>query len=920
MTKKRKVLLIGWDAADWKIINKLIKEGQMPSMLNFLQNGVYGNIATLDPPFSPMLWTTIATGVRPDKHGILGFVEPDTNKLAVRPVSSTSRKVKAIWNILNQENYKPHVVGWWPSHPTEPINGVMISNLYQKANKEKQTKLPKGTIHPEELTPLFSHLRIHPSELTKEHLVPFVPKASKIDQEKDKRLYQIAKNIAECSSLHAATTWIAENKEWDFLALYLDTIDHFGHGFMNYHPPKMHGVSNEDFEIYKDVVTSAYRYHDMMLGRLMELAGNDATIMIVSDHGFHSDHLRPIILPDEPAGPAYQHRDYGIFCMKGPGIKKDERIYGASIQDITPTLLTLFDLPIGKDMDGVPLVQSFIDQPEIKTIPSWEVVNGKSGMHPKEFQEDPYEAQESLKQLVELGYIDEPGEDTEENVKNVIRESEYNLARVFLGANKFDKALPILEKLFENEPEKGRFAFRLIECYKQEGNIEKCEKIIKKFREKIKETIIPDSELIKIAEEKIPDNLPQKEKEKKHKEKKKKLMNNRWIIKDLLQADVIEGELLTLKGNSKKAFEIFYRIQKVASKSTNLNLKIANAFILLKKWDDAITSFNKVLELDPENYMAFHGKSIVYNQKKDYKKAVECALDSINLLYNNPHAHYHLADALYKYGDYENAEKAFKVCLAMAPNIGKARNSLIEIYENHLNQPKKAEKLKKFFDNKKEYIAESLKGENIEFIPDINLKKIKTSNIKSAEQTIIIVSGLPRSGTSLMMQMLEKAGVEIFTDNKRKADDSNPKGYYEHEAAKRLGRDTKWLNQTKGKALKVIAQLLFSLPDRFKYKIIFMNRDISEVVMSQHKMLVRNKKANADTFPTGLQNAFLQTLKKTETWAKRSHNVEILYINHKDTISDPVNQADKVLNFLQIEADINKVASVIDQKLYRVKK
>ena len=483
---KRKVLLIGWDAADWKIIDKLMAEGLMPAFKSLVNQGVRGNIATLDPPFSPMLWTTIATGMRADKHGILGFTEPTPNKIGVRPVSSTSRKVKAIWNILTQKGYKTHVVGWWPSHPAEPINGIMISNTYQHMTDEKLKPLSKGTVYPPNLTGLFSHLRIHPSELTQEHLLPFVPKAAEINQDKDKRLYQIAKNIAECSSIHNATTWIAENEEWDFLALYLDTIDHFSHGFMNFYPPKMSGVSDKDFELYKGVIASTYRYHDMMLDRLLKIAGDDVTVVLVSDHGFHSDWLRPNILPDEPAGPAYQHRDYGVICMKGPGIKKNERIFGASLLDITPTLLQLYDLPVGEDMDGVPLVQAFSEKAEIKTVESWEKIEGSAGMHPKEFQEDPYEATEGLKQLVELGYIEEPDEDMQVNVERTIIESKYNLARAYIGAKQYEKALPVLQKLHDNEPEQARFAFRLISCYKVISEIDKCEEILSKFRKKIR--------------------------------------------------------------------------------------------------------------------------------------------------------------------------------------------------------------------------------------------------------------------------------------------------------------------------------------------------------------------------------------------------------------------------------------------------
>ena len=920
--KKRKLLVVGWDGADWKIINKLMEQGDMPSMKYLVGNGTSGNLATLDPPFSPMLWTSIATGVRADKHGILGFTEPIPETIGVRPVSSTSRKVKAIWNILTQKGYKTHSVGWWPSHPAEPINGIMVSNHFQKMDDSKLTPMLKGTVHPPELSGLFSHFRIHPSELTKEHIVPFVPLAANVDQDKSKRLFHIAKNIAESSSIHSATTWIAENKEWDLITMYLDTIDHFSHGFMNFHPPKMKGISNEQYETYKDVINSAYKYHDMMLGRLIQIAGEDATIMLISDHGFHSDHLRPKILPDEPAGPAYQHRNYGIFCIKGPGIKKNEKIYGASLIDITPTILQLFDLPVGEDMDGVPLVQIFDKPKDIKTIPSWEDVEGNAGMLPEETQENPYDAQESLQQLVELGYIEEPDEDMQKNVENAIKEANYNLSRVYIGANQYQKALPILKKLFNNEPDKARFAFRLIECYTFLDEIDKKEKVLITFVEKVKSNILSKEELKIIANKKTPENLSEKEKENFNKKRFKKLSNNKQIYKDLIQADLIQADIFISKGEYKKSYEIYEKVEKVASNSRGLHVQIGNAYIKLQKWDKAIKSFNRVLEIDPENAKAFHGLAIGYFNKQDYENTIDQILNSINLHYKNPLAHFLLGKALFEINAFIEAENALKVCLTMAPNIGEARNLLIEIYLSHLNKPKEAEELKKYF-NKEE--TEDKKNpsqtNNFEFDVDGNFVQSKQDKKNSKAKTIYIVSGLPRSGTSLMMQMIEKAGLEIYADNKREADESNPNGYYEHEAVKRLATDKKWLKNATGKTIKVIAQLLMQLPARYNYKIIFMHRNINEVVMSQHKMLLRNGKAKIkeDTFPSNLKNAFIKTIKKVLVWADLNHNVEILNVDFADVITEPENTAKKIIKYLNIDADYKEIASVIDNKLYRVR-
>jgi uncharacterized protein (TIGR03437 family) len=130
----RKVLLAGWDAADWKVIHPLMDAGKMPNVGRLVENGATGQIATLHPPLSPMLWTSIATGKRPFKHGIHGFSEPTPDGRGVQPVTNLSRRSKALWNIFNQNDLRSVVIGWWPSHPAEPIDGVMVSDHYHRAS------------------------------------------------------------------------------------------------------------------------------------------------------------------------------------------------------------------------------------------------------------------------------------------------------------------------------------------------------------------------------------------------------------------------------------------------------------------------------------------------------------------------------------------------------------------------------------------------------------------------------------------------------------------------------------------------------------------------------------------------------------------------------------------------------------------
>jgi tetratricopeptide (TPR) repeat protein len=475
----KKVLLIGWDAADWKIATPLVDQGLMPTLDDLVSHGVMGNLATLRPILSPMLWNSIATGMRADKHGIHGFMEPDTHTGGVRPVTSTSRKVKAIWNILTQRGYRTHVLGWFAGHPAEPVNGISVSDLYPYAQAplDKPWPLPPGAVHPETLRDTFAELRMHPGEVTEAAILPWILKAGEIDQEKDKGLASFAKILAENLSIHNAATWILHAQPWDFMAVYYNGIDHFCHAFMHFHPPRMEGIPEDKFELYKDVVNNAYRFHDMCLRTLVQLAGPETTVMLVSDHGFHSDHLRPRGIPNEPAGPAVQHRQFGVIAMRGQHIKEDERIYGATLLDVTPTILTLFGLPVGEDMDGRVLVQAFNEPPEVTRIPSWDKLPGECGMHPADLRMDPAAAQAVLQQFVALGYIQPPNENQQKAVEVAVREANYNLARVYLDSRRPRLALPLLEEIVKGSDE-ARFRQHLAQCHYMLGQREEAKRIL----------------------------------------------------------------------------------------------------------------------------------------------------------------------------------------------------------------------------------------------------------------------------------------------------------------------------------------------------------------------------------------------------------------------------------------------------------
>jgi predicted AlkP superfamily phosphohydrolase/phosphomutase len=467
MSNSKKVLLIGWDAADWKVIHPLMDAGRMPNVRSLVERGAIAQIATLHPALSPMLWTSIGTGKRPFKHGIHGFSEPTADGSAVQPVSNLSRKCKALWNILNQNDLRSIVVGWWPSHPAEPIDGVTVSDHFHKARGQLEKGWPplRDAVHPPELADTLAEFRIHPEEIAGEMIETFVPKAREVDQDKDRRLTAVARTLSDCAGTHGIATWLLDHQPWDFFAVYYDSIDHFCHGFMKYHPPRQAHIPERDFELYQHVVAAGYCFHDQMLGALLRKAGPDTTVILMSDHGFHPDHLRPRSIPRIPAGPAIEHRDFGILALAGPGIKKDELLHGASVLDITPTVLALFGLPVGEDMDGKVLTGAFEVPPPVTAIPSWEDVPGRDGRHPPHTRLDPDAARESLQQLVDLGYIEKPDENKERAVASTVAELRYNLGESYQDAGRHAEASEIFRELYAQDPDEQRYAVHLfISC------------------------------------------------------------------------------------------------------------------------------------------------------------------------------------------------------------------------------------------------------------------------------------------------------------------------------------------------------------------------------------------------------------------------------------------------------------------------
>ncbi|WP_165068196.1 alkaline phosphatase family protein [Paludisphaera rhizosphaerae] len=636
-----KVLLIGWDAADWKFINPLLDAGLMPNLSRLVEGGVIGNLASLRPCLSPILWTSIATGKTADKHGISGFVEPIPDGAGVRPSTSTSRTTKALWNMLSQSGLDCVVVNWYASHPAEPIRGVCVSDRFFDGLPTRPGELwpvTAGAVHPESLIPKLADCRMHPAELSPPDLSRLIPEIDRIDLAADPRPWRLAEVVTRTVSIHSVATTLMEAEPWDFLAVYYDGLDVAGHRFMPYHPPRMATVAENDFRRYQGVMRELYLFHDEMLGTLLDLAGDEATVLLVSDHGFHCDHLRP----SGPAGSVEEdaaawHRHYGVLAMRGPGILADERIYGATLLDVAPTVLHQFGLPVGRDMDGRPLLQAMErPSPSFPMIPSWDRLPGDDGRHPADARQTKLESPAALKQLIALGYLPAATAEQRQAVAIAEAESRFNLAAVHSSHGRTEEALVLLEALHDDYPGHDRYALALARAYADLGQHRRVLAIVEGLEASGRRS--PDGDLLLAAA---------------------------WFHDG--QPEHALGRLADCERRYPPDAALFGLI--------------GNLHLARQGWQDAARAFAKALAMDDDDPHSHNGLARAAWMLGDHERAGEHALRAVGLLFFFPQAHFHLGMAFLGMGDRERARRSLKLAVTQAPGFFEARLELENLGE-----------------------------------------------------------------------------------------------------------------------------------------------------------------------------------------------------------------------------------------------
>ncbi|HEX6851575.1 MAG TPA: alkaline phosphatase family protein [Candidatus Polarisedimenticolaceae bacterium] len=421
----RRLVVVGWDGADWEILDPMLAAGRMPHLAGMLASGVRADLRSYDPMFSPLLWTTMATGKPPTQHGIADFLVKDPGTGKRRPITSDFRKVKALWNICGDLGRESGWVAWWATFPAEPIRGTMVSELLASVSMRgaDAALAVKGIASPESWLSERRDLIVAAADVTYEEMARLFPVARAEFEDARRRAPEeqvdpdskAAPDPLTFTVKLLSATRTYHNVGVDMLksglpvvSIYYEAPDMMGHRFQHYMPPKMAMVSDEEFARFRDAVGNYYEVQDRMLGEVLAAAGPDADVVLVSDHGFRNGDDRPTdVAPFTTGQPAEWHRPWGIFAARGPSFRTG-RIGPASLYDIAPTLLYLQGFPQADDMPGrvieAALRPGLLASRSPSRIRSYELVGDRIARRaPAEI--DPAAMEEMMANLRALGYV-----------------------------------------------------------------------------------------------------------------------------------------------------------------------------------------------------------------------------------------------------------------------------------------------------------------------------------------------------------------------------------------------------------------------------------------------------------------------------------------------------------------------------------
>jgi tetratricopeptide (TPR) repeat protein len=641
-----RAVVIGIDGADWAIIDAIAAHGKLPNLSALRERGVSGSIRTAgDIALSPVIWTSVATGKTADQHGISWFLvdRPDGTRA---PVRSHNRKAKAIWNLLAERGRKPIAVGWWATYPAEDVgSGIIVSDAlgFHGFGSTARSDHDTQKTHPDGLFPEVDALVPAEQQLSPQFVRRFVNIEADAYR---KEMYDPARyprrdpnNPIHLFQQYAVTaqgyTAIAEHllasRTYDLFMLYFEQIDSLSHLFMKYAPPRLPWVGAAEFERYRDTVAEWYIYQDELLGRVLAQIDLDSTaVFVLSDHGFKSGERRIRSEASVDIRTAHlDHDPHGIFIATGPQIRKGAALEGASVLDVTPTLLHYLGIPVGRDMDGKVLdifEPAFLEKHPIRYVATHETPEDDSD---SEYAEDydPRALAENIEALRALGYVQPDAEESSPEIHN-------NLGNAHLRRGEIEEARGEFHKALARDPNNADALLNLGSIARLKGNAGEAERYVERAL-----SVNPNSigALAELAELKRDQN-------------------------ELSESIRLYREALALHDSNPALY-----------------LGLGDSLQRAGRYPEAEAAFVRVLELDPDSFEARYNLGVTYGQQQRTEEALRYYEAALALRPEHPQAVSvlnNLANLYLARGEREAAVSHFERAVAASPSHFESRFNL----------------------------------------------------------------------------------------------------------------------------------------------------------------------------------------------------------------------------------------------------
>lgn len=625
-----KILLLHLPGVDLQLAQPMVDAGFLPHFERLLEHGIVGSLETRPPLVRPVLSSSLATGYSPRAHGIVHSRRPDkASSVGVRPVTSVDLKARPLWEVVVSAGKQAAAVGWPVSYPASGFEAEVVSDVFAEAVGSSFAEWPllDNVVSNQELAEALAEFRLHPSEITPDMVAPFLQEGQFIDQETDERLAILVATIARTASLHSAATWIAEHRSWDLLAVHFDLFERISSAFLQYRAPKMSQITERDFEIYQNVVDGAYRFFDLMLGRYLELVGEDCHVMLVSSHGCLQGDLRAT-----PGSNARRCRPEGALIMAGPSFKKDELLHGGRLQDVVPTALAVLGVPVPSDLPGQMMEAAFATPPTITSAApeAWEIA----------WEPDTTADGLAYRQLMEgIALRDQPAldPDREQAYEDAEVAWESSLAQVCLAEGDFASARVALLRVLELNPDHREGLYRLAQCHYT----------LKEYEEA------------------------------------KVRLDEAWAAGyEGPLFDYLAGQIAEQQEDHAAASEYFAKVESAelaGPSGLQILTSIGNAHIRAKEFSKAEQAYRKSVEIDDSVVPALNGLASSLLAQRRYEDAADYFRQSLANRFDQAEAHCDLGQCLRRLNRLDEAAASYRQSLALKPGLFVPKQALAEI-------------------------------------------------------------------------------------------------------------------------------------------------------------------------------------------------------------------------------------------------